>query len=350
MLLIQASNIHTGGGATLLRPLLQAGFTQARCVWVDERFKLPDQLAADVEVIRVRPSVADRLRADAEVARRAKPCDVLLCLGNLPPIRRAPCKTIVYLQNRYLIGNAAFKGILIRERFRLMVERLWLRTLTSHAQLYLVQTPSMRLAALDHLGLDEAQVKVAPYLPGNAVWPRSLHSDVQAKLQDDRPFLYVASGEHHKNHSTLVQAWILLAAEGLFPRLQLTVSHSRFPVLTKWITKRIHQYGLRLEIDATYQTENIGGLYGNARALIFPSYFESFGLPLIEARQAGLPILASELDYVRDVIDPDVVFDPCSARSMARAVKRFMGLAEPVLPALGPEQFMQMLRQECQKY
>lgn len=350
MLLIQASNIHTGGGATLLRPLLQANFTQARCVWVDERFKLPDQLAPDVEVVRVRPSVVDRLRADAEVARRAKQCDILLCLGNLPPIRRAPCKTIVYLQNRYLIGNAALKGIPIAERFRLMVERLWLRTFTSHAQLYLVQTPSMRLAVLDHLGLDEAQVKVAPYLPGNAAWPRSLLGAAQEELQDDRPFLYVASGEYHKNHVTLVQAWILLAAEGLLPRLQLTLDPLRFPALTQWIARQAGRYGLELEIDAVREAEGVDGLYGRARALIFPSRFESFGLPLIEARQAGLPVLAPELDYVRDVLDPDEVFDPDSARSIARAVKRFMGLAEPSLPALGAEQFMQMLRQECQQY
>jgi glycosyltransferase involved in cell wall biosynthesis len=94
--------------------------------------------------------------------------------------------------------------------------------------------------------------------------------------------------------------------------------------------------------------ENLGSLphgqikqlYGQAGALIYPSTFESFGLPLIEARQARLPVLASELDYVRDVLDPEQSFDPESAVSIARAVKRFMGVDEQPLPLLDATQFM----------
>ena len=71
-------------------------------------------------------------------------------------------------------------------------------------------------------------------------------------------------------------------------------------------------------------------LYASAGALVFPSLGESFGLPLIEARQAGLSILAPELDYVRDVCEPAQTFDPQSATSIARAVKRFLQLADPV--------------------
>ena len=65
-------------------------------------------------------------------------------------------------------------------------------------------------------------------------------------------------------------------------------------------------------------------MYRASGALIYPSSFESFGLPLIEARQAGLPVLAPELDYVRDVIDPDETFDPRSPISIARAVRRYL--------------------------
>jgi glycosyltransferase involved in cell wall biosynthesis len=72
-------------------------------------------------------------------------------------------------------------------------------------------------------------------------------------------------------------------------------------------------------------------MYNQVGALIYPSTFESFGLPLIEARQAGLPVLASELDYVRDILDPEQVFDPESAISIARAVKRFIAIDEPPL-------------------
>ena len=42
------------------------------------------------------------------------------------------------------------------------------------------------------------------------------------------------------------------------------------------------------------------------------NFFESFGLPLLEASSIDLPIIASESDYVRDVCEPAQTFDPNS--------------------------------------
>jgi hypothetical protein len=89
MPLIKASNIHTGGGAALPRPLMRANCGQPRRVWVDERCILTDQMAEGVGVVRVRLSVVGRLRAGGEIARRLPPDHVLLCLGNLHAHRRA---------------------------------------------------------------------------------------------------------------------------------------------------------------------------------------------------------------------------------------------------------------------
>ena len=62
--------------------------------------------------------------------------------------------------------------------------------------------------------------------------------------------------------------------------------------------------------------------------MIYPSLFESFGLPLVEAQSFGLPVLAAERDYVRDVITPAESFDPESAVSIARAVMRHLSLTQ----------------------
>ena len=84
-------------------------------------------------------------------------------------------------------------------------------------------------------------------------------------------------------------------------------------------------------------------LYATAKAMIFPSTSESFGLPLVEATQLGLPILAPELDYVRDVCSPAHTFDPASPVSIARAVKRFLAVPEPVLQLRSPQDFWKEL-------
>jgi len=64
---------------------------------------------------------------------------------------------------------------------------------------------------------------------------------------------------------------------------------------------------------------------------------------LIEARQAGLPVLAAELDHVRDVIDPEQTFDPESSVSIARAVKRHMAIKESALHLLTAKEFLHIV-------
>ena len=159
----------------------------------------------------------------------------------------------------------------------------------------------------------------------------------------DYSFVYVASGEPHKNHRRLIDAWCLLAEEGLFLSLCLTLDEIRFPELCRLIDEMRYQYGVKVTNAGGLPHHDVLELYNKSMASIYPSTFESFGLPLIEARQAGLPVLASELDYVRDVLDPEQTFDPESAVSIARAVKRFLGLQEEPLPLQDAARFIEHL-------
>ena len=102
--------------------------------------------------------------------------------------------------------------------------------------------------------------------------------------------------------------------------------------MSAWLEQKVDQYQLNVDNVGTLPFDQVRQLYVHTSALIYPSTFESFGLPLIEARQSGLSVLASELDYVRDVLDPEQTFDPDSAVSIARAVKRFLKLEEQALP------------------
>jgi glycosyltransferase involved in cell wall biosynthesis len=153
-------------------------------------------------------------------------------------------------------------------------------------------------------------------------------------------FLYVASGEPHKNHRNLVEAWTLLAEEGIRPGLCLTLDKNRFSDLCGWIEDKVKDMGLNITNVGTISAQDLEGVYKESFALIYPSDFESLGLPLIEARCSGLPILASERDYVRDAVDPEETFDPGSPVSIARAVKRFLGILEKPLPVMDAREYL----------
>jgi len=165
--------------------------------------------------------------------------------------------------------------------------------------------------------------------------------------QSDRPrqwdFVYVADGVAHKNHRRLIEAWRLLAEDGLYPSLVLTLG-ARDQVLARELLDVAARHGLRVENQGELTREGVAALYAQAGALVFPSFGESFGLPLIEATKAGLQIVASELDYVRDVCVPVQTFDPASATSIARAVRRQLSAPGPVVEPETPGQFWARLR------
>lgn len=337
-LFIHAVNVHQGGGATLLNALLETIDPQRLTVLnVDNRMTLSTPLPQGLEVRRIKRSVLARLRAELMLYRQATSKDYVLCFGNLPPLLPLRAFTSVFVQNRYLVDDSArLMGLKAWPRLRITVERWWLRLAMGNASQYLVQTPSM-LRLMRALTGDATNTILAPFVKVALVPSVSRLNEPESSLPT---FLYVASGEPHKNHRVLIDAWRLLAAEGVRPQLLLTIDVGSFSDLSGWIANQSSLHGLSVVNLGTLDTAAMAATYARASALIYPSLFESFGLPLIEASAAGLEIVAAELDYVRDVTTPAQTFDPASAVSIARAVKRFCGLPSDVLPIQDPSDFL----------
>ena len=327
---IHATNVHQGGGRALLGALLKAHTgSYAKFALLDSRMLLPEGMPDGVQIKRVKPSLIERLKAERWLADNVRPEDVVLCFGNLPPLFKLSGRTVVFIQNRYLIDDVGLDDFPLKIRARLGMERLWLASKIGNADEFVVQTPTMK-SLLERRVQGKKPVRILPFMTGPDGYARS-GSPAAVQARENFDFLYVATGEPHKNHRRLFEAWRLLAGDGLFPSLRLTLDEHRFPALCRDIDE-LRQQGLKLTNMGTLPHNDVLALYKTVDALIYPSTFESFGLPLIEARQSGLPVLAPELDYVRDVLDPEQTFDAGSAQSIARAVKRFMGQEEPSLP------------------
>lgn len=71
--------------------------------------------------------------------------------------------------------------------------------------------------------------------------------------------------------------------------------------------------------------EQLNILYSNARFFFFPSLYEGFGIPPLEAMQAGCPVLASNSSSIPEVVgNAGVLFDPCSQDDLRAALIRVM--------------------------
>lgn len=337
---IHATNVHQGGGRTLLEALLNTLLDKKEFILaIDDRMPIPEGLANSVKIKRVRPSIGQRLFAEIWLATMVSCEDIVLCLGNLPPLFKLRGRTVVFVQNLYLVNDVSLSGFPTRVRLRLAIERLWLSKKMTNVSEFIVQTPAMK-RLLDMKTKGKIAVRVLPFVAEPNGYSRSVFQSKKQNKESNYHFLYVASGEPHKNHRRLIEAWCLLAEEGVFPILCLTLDESRFVDLCGDIELMRQRYDLNVVSVGHVSHQEALALYQKANALIYPSVFESLGLPLIEARQANLPVLASESDFVRDVLDPEQTFNPESSISIARAVKRHLGINEQSLSLLDAEQFL----------
>jgi glycosyltransferase involved in cell wall biosynthesis len=332
-LILHAPNVHHGGGRALLTALLDAMPQRGGLALLDRRLEPDRPLPSHLEILRFQPSLRGRLAAELSLARRARTSDHVLCFGNLPPLLPVHSQVSVFVQNRYLVAPIALDALAPKVRRRILLERLWLRHGLRGAQV-LVQTPSMAIDVQRFLGVT---ARVVPFMQANNA------TDEMKASPSLHDFIYVASGEPHKNHRCLIAAWVELARRDRFPSLCLTLDQQSNGPLLRWIDSQSHTHGLRVVNAGHVGGDAVGALYACSGALIYPSLVESFGLPLLEAQAAGLPIVAAERDYVRDVVTPTECFDPLSPLSMARAVLRHLKTPEPTVTPLSAQAFVAQL-------
>ncbi|HLH74855.1 MAG TPA: glycosyltransferase, partial [Chloroflexota bacterium] len=125
-----------------------------------------------------------------------------------------------------------------------------------------------------------------------------------------------------KNPGVLVEAWRRLPPE--IRKDKKIVFFSRrldlLPIVHEAVTNGDAQLLLRPS------TEDLVALYSSAEAFVFPSFFEGFGLPAIEAMTCGAPVIASNRGSIPEVVgDAALLADATDAATLARHLALVLG-------------------------
>lgn len=185
------------------------------------------------------------------------------------------------------------------------------------------------------LGLPRDRVTVVPPAPGpdfRPVTDRAELARVARRYELTTPFiLAVATIEPRKNLLRLVEAHALLRRRGR--REVLVVAGSlgwRYRRTLERLRQACREGGVRLL--GYVPDEDLPGLYGLARVLAFPSLYEGFGLPILEAMACGTPVVTSDRPATAEAAgDAALLVDPTSVEAIADGIGRV--LADPDLRA-----------------
>ena len=334
IIFVNASNIHTGGGKVILNDFLSATkfFNHISFkFFIDARFNFTEFKSNNMSFNRIKKK--KRFLVCFDIEKQTHKDDIVIYLTNIPPIIKHKCKTILVQSNRFVIDNFSLSGFSIITKIRINVERVLFYLNKNNVDYIIVQSDSMS-TVLQKKGIKNNKLLVNAY---KDVYEEETIKNVNQQRHRNI-FLYVSSDDPHKNHNKLIEAWCLLSNENIYPKLILTIDKNTN--LHKSIVEKCKKYGLNIDVMPNIDRKNILRLYKQSSALIFPSFIESYGLPLVEASHFKLPVIASELDFVRDLLDPVETFDPNSAISISRSVKRFLKIKDKKTDIVTPVDFI----------
>lgn len=159
-----------------------------------------------------------------------------------------------------------------------------------------VQTRWMKDALARKAGIPPERIVLQPPdISGN---PIGQYRDTP---ENRRRFFYPAIGVTYKNHRTLLNALKYARDKGLGEHeLVLTVQPTE-NTYTKSLFAYAKEHDLHVVFGGPVPREQVFEMYTRS-TLVFPSCVESFGMPLLEARLSGSPVIASDTPFCREVL------------------------------------------------
>jgi glycosyltransferase involved in cell wall biosynthesis len=180
-------------------------------------------------------------------------------------------------------------------------------------------------------GIPMERIHVVYNAPDEAFRPLPDRRDLQADLArrygiPESFVLAVGRLQPHKNARGLLRAWAALG-EDLRSRHRLVVLGRRYwrfdDVFT--LARNLGIAGEVVFLDQVVSDEDLARFYNAAEVFVFPSLYEGFGLPLVEALACGAPTVASNAASMPEVAgDAALLADPRDPQAMAAAIRRLL--------------------------
>jgi glycosyltransferase involved in cell wall biosynthesis len=283
--------------------------------WAD----LGDMVALSVDPRRRLDWVRGDQRAVPHAAARAS-VDVLHSLASTAPLHgRFVRVTTIHDLNYMLVPNSHF-GV------RGLGMRVLVPAAARRSHRVIADSDSTREDLVRHLGTPRSKIDVAPLgvLPPLGVRPTP-SPELRRKLDlDERPLvLSVSAKRPHKNIARLLRA---LAAIDAARRPSLVVPGYPTPH-ERELSELARALGLsdRVRLPGWLPAEDLEGLYAASACFVFPSLYEGFGLPVLEAMARDVPVACSDRASLPEVAgDAALLFDPEDVEGIRAAVQRLL--------------------------
>jgi glycosyltransferase involved in cell wall biosynthesis len=244
---------------------------------------------------------------------------VLLSLGYTQPLFLS-CKSIVVIHDL----NWQYHP----EDFRL-IPRLLLRYLVTlsawRASAIIAISQATKISIVDHLSIDPNKISVIYHGMTQSVNHKDFIGSTREKYRLPRRYLFsVLSHYAHKNLETLVSAYLSIQKdEG---SLHLVVAGTGTGSAKKLRAKYLKEIGNpKIHLLPHLTDQELAALYQGAEIFVFPSAYEGFGLPVLEAMSHQTPVISSNAYALKEVVgSAGILVDPYDVNQYIIAIKKLI--------------------------
>ena len=192
----------------------------------------------------------------------------------------------------------------------------------------IVPSHAVKREVCDHLEIDSRKIVVIPEAAREAFQqiPTTETESVRRRLRVEDDFiLFVGTIEPRKNLLTLVRAFEeILRSDSRRPQLVIAGA-------TGWLSEDVFTYvraaGIsdRILFVGYLADDDLRALYSACRTFVYPSLYEGFGLPLLEAMACGAPVITSDTPSIRETVGEAArLVSPTDSRGLAQAMVRLL--------------------------
>ncbi len=203
----------------------------------------------------------------------------------------------------------------------------WLPMVVSRADTIIADSNNTKKDVMKLLGVREDKIRVIPLAADPKFHPVKdalALAQVKKRFNLEKPFvLYVGAIEPRKNLIRVMEAWARVRSRTKVPH-QLVITGFQAWAYRE-VSDLVQRLGIKRDVVFTgyVRDEELPLLYNASELFIFPSLYEGFGMPVLEAMACGVPVLTSNTSSIPEVAgDAAIMVDPTDVEKMAQAIER----------------------------
>jgi hypothetical protein len=294
---IYCVGLHKDGGLNILNKFLRYK-KKNHILIIDSRIK--KKTIEKGNVIYVKKNLIIRFLNLIYLSYKIKKEDHILFLSGIPPIVKFKSKTSIVFQNANLFRDFYkvnfYKWLFSKDSLRYFAFIFGKKNIENWYTLSPIAKKIISIRLKKYVN-----IKILD------IFENYKKTEINNFKKVKYDFIYPASFMEHKNHKILIDSMILLSKKNIFPSLLLTLDKTSYRKIN--LDKIIKKYKLKIFNHFEPIQDKFQQIYKECASLIYMSSSETIGLPILEAYQNGLTIIAPQLDYSQQFITPHFLFN-----------------------------------------